>query len=783
MEELFGLSMTTLMYVLVGVVLTCMAVLGVLAARNRIMLKMGLRPIPRRPGQTALIIMGVMLSTVIMAAAFGTGDTLSSSIRNGAVEWLQEIDELVVPTRAGEDARFGAAYITEERFGELLVHLSANEKIDGIMPQAAESVSVQNIRTGLTEGRMRLVGIDPAMLDGFQGLSLLDGGEARLEDLAPDEVYVSEPSVEELEAEVGDELEVFLEGRSERLKIAGVVSAGGFAGIEPTMVVPLDRAQTLLDRPDQINTIVISNRGDSRTGVDLSEDVTKDLRVLFNDRQVAEALKALFGREDILGALDSRIAELEEEVGESGSNDELDDLRDFTAELRKPELTDELSSLLADPEVTQVVVEQLEEAELDSATAEAYTLLAGLAELQVLDIKRDIVEASEEAGTGVTSIFILFSSFSIMVGILLIFLIFVMLASARKSEMGMARAVGAKRRHLVMMFAFEGYGVRYRIGGHWRGAGAGRKHADGDGDEPDILRPGRDLHPRHTLRAPQRGGGLLPGDDNHLRDRGGVGVQGEPSEHRGRHTRPAGVDHPQGRAAIQGAAVWAAQVGRAPGLPPGRGVQGAVPAQGRGVRQEPGALRRGTALPPVWLTADRARRSQVHPAVPAEGVAGASRGSRPHLFRGCRMGEVFVVRSGCISQCGGAGTDAEVGAWADGYAVRDRRQDRLYGCGRGHACLLGAAGVCAEAAGRGAAGRLRHNVRFRHCHGRGRRVDGDVQLGPAGPRVVGADLPLRPDQARAGDGGRLPDELEVPDGADACDVRPRDLHAGQSCLC
>ena len=46
MEELFGLSMTTLMYVLLGVVLASMAVLGVLAARNRIMLKMGLRPIP-----------------------------------------------------------------------------------------------------------------------------------------------------------------------------------------------------------------------------------------------------------------------------------------------------------------------------------------------------------------------------------------------------------------------------------------------------------------------------------------------------------------------------------------------------------------------------------------------------------------------------------------------------------------------------------------------------------------------------------------------------------------
>lgn len=455
MEELFGLSMTTLMYVLLGVVLASMAVLGFLAARNRIMLKMGLRPIPRRPGQTALIIMGVMLSTVIMAAAFGTGDTLSYSIRNGAVGWLGEIDELVVPTRSGEDAQFGAAYITEERFEELLVDMSSNDKIDGIMPQIAENVSVRNTRTGLSEGRMNLVGIDPAMLGGFEGLRFEDGREARLEDLGADEVYVSEPSVDELEVQAGDELEVFLEGRSESVKVAGIISTGRFAGIEPTIVIPLDKAQAMLDRPAQINTIVISNRGDARTGVDLSEDVTKDLRVLFNDREVAGQLKDLFGREDVIGVVDAKVAALELEAGD-GTSDELDNMRQLAAELRKPELTDELSALLADPEVTQAVVEQLEESELDSAATEAYTLLSELAEFRVVEIKKDIIDASEQAGTGVTSIFILFSSFSIMVGILLIFLIFVMLASARKSEMGMARAVGAKRRHLVMMFAFEG---------------------------------------------------------------------------------------------------------------------------------------------------------------------------------------------------------------------------------------------------------------------------------------------------------------------------------------
>ena len=43
-----------------------------------------------------------------------------------------------------------------------------------------------------------------------------------------------------------------------------------------------------------------------------------------------------------------------------------------------------------------------------------------------------------------------------MVGMLLIFLVFVLLAAARSTELGMARAVGLKRRDLVQLFTFEG---------------------------------------------------------------------------------------------------------------------------------------------------------------------------------------------------------------------------------------------------------------------------------------------------------------------------------------
>jgi putative ABC transport system permease protein len=54
------------------------------------------------------------------------------------------------------------------------------------------------------------------------------------------------------------------------------------------------------------------------------------------------------------------------------------------------------------------------------------------------------------------SFFTTFGSFSIAAGILLIFLIFVMLAAERRGELGIARAVGTKRRHLVQMFLYEG---------------------------------------------------------------------------------------------------------------------------------------------------------------------------------------------------------------------------------------------------------------------------------------------------------------------------------------
>ncbi|UCE74291.1 MAG: ABC transporter permease [Methanomassiliicoccales archaeon] len=76
--------------------------------------------------------------------------------------------------------------------------------------------------------------------------------------------------------------------------------------------------------------------------------------------------------------------------------------------------------------------------------------------LEMDDVKYNYLKVARDGGDAIATLFLIFSSFAIIAGMVLIINIFVMLGEERKSEMGMARAVGMKRKHLVRMFLFEG---------------------------------------------------------------------------------------------------------------------------------------------------------------------------------------------------------------------------------------------------------------------------------------------------------------------------------------
>ena len=449
MEELFGVPMDTIMVVLLAMFLPVLAGIGVMAWRNRVMLKLGLRNIPRRKSQTALIIFGIMISTLIMAAAFGTGDSITYSIRKNAIDALGTIDEIIVSARADESDTIGSFnYFSLDRYEQLKVELSDFDLVDGLAPGIGEFAPTVNTRTSLSEGQMQITGVAPDSLDGFGRFHLTNGQEIRLETLGPNDALINEEAALELDAMLGDELVTFVGGSSVKFQVQGVVDSGGLAGDGSTLLVRLDRAQEMFGREGQINSIAISNSGGVFEGAEASDEVTDALRVLFTDREIAGQLQALLNRKDILDQLEILRPTLAEELNA--------DLTEIIRGLNEGGLSDDFISALADEDVQEEVLNAVNRADLAVVELDASTLFAGLAEFRVLDIKRQVLDVANQAGSGVTSIFIIMGLFSIMVGVLLIFLIFVMLAAARRSEMGMARAVGAKQRHLVQMFIFEG---------------------------------------------------------------------------------------------------------------------------------------------------------------------------------------------------------------------------------------------------------------------------------------------------------------------------------------
>jgi putative ABC transport system permease protein len=90
--------------------------------------------------------------------------------------------------------------------------------------------------------------------------------------------------------------------------------------------------------------------------------------------------------------------------------------------------------------------------------------------------KQRLLDAAKASGDSLGSLFLFIGSFSIIAGVGLLVLIFVMLAEERKSELGMLRAIGMKRSRLVRSFIIEGtvYALVAALVGIVVGIGVGR---------------------------------------------------------------------------------------------------------------------------------------------------------------------------------------------------------------------------------------------------------------------------------------------------------------------
>lgn len=657
---------------LAATVVLILLYLGLLWLRNPVLVKLGVRNIPRRPTQSVLIVVGLALSTIIIVSALSTGDTLTYSLRRQAVAAYGEIDEILAPpllslfvslsnnedfgeaptaSTATDDAAAsgeeeaalsesqqalqnlttggltsvltvlegGLPGITMERYEQLRAEAAAEPLIDrvaasilfptiirntttgqgeplgfifavdndydqsfGLNTTSGQPVELEQLRPGvgnifaqasnlfsmagdlaqragldlqisdvalataavgaaltaapselsgdgldLSQVRIPLdtvdqLGIDttPLREQGLTELSLsslgittdtlsslgvstttvnlenlgLDGTASFTENLLnalnlntlsteidrvlaqfglqlrQGDVYLNRLGAEQLNATVGDVLDVFIGPIPIPFRVKAIVEEAGPVGtLFPVVMLRLDEAQQLLFMNGKVNNVLVSNVGDTVGGLEHTDAVSQRLRVLAMNDAALEQVVTILRRPDVQPAVVAAAAEQQSMMEEFEGPQFLADLiqeitpmggmvtgiRDLATELAKPAISDRLREVLADTTVRGWVLEQAMPTDAKDALSVAF------GELNTFDVidplsKSTLLTVGSAAGGIFASIFSLFGFFSILAGILLIFLIFVMLATERRSEMGMARAIGMQRTHLVQMFVVEG---------------------------------------------------------------------------------------------------------------------------------------------------------------------------------------------------------------------------------------------------------------------------------------------------------------------------------------
>ena len=383
MDNLFGIPLSSFLIALTLLVVLIAGLLLWIWWRNPLLVRMGMRNVVRRKTQTTLIVIGMMLATLIVSAAFATGDTVGYSVSNQIYSDLQGADVVLAFDRNA--APTGVTDLTDADVDGLRAALRDDADVEGVTGLVQTRVPAINTADQRAEPLATLAGVDPDSIDAFNGLVSQGGQRLPGSALGGDGVYVTERLSEEIGVVAGDRFTIFYANRPRELVVLDVV---------------------------RDNAMTSSNEGQNTFSSTTGGIVTSlaEWRAITGEGQRIDliAVTAVGGVRDSL----SRVDGVEESV-------------------------------------------------------EAY-IEASDAPMEVILTKQELVDLAELIGSIFVTFFVVFGLFSIAAGVMLIFLMFIMLASERRSEMGMARAVGMKRMHLTESFIAEG--MAYNIGSALVGA-------------------------------------------------------------------------------------------------------------------------------------------------------------------------------------------------------------------------------------------------------------------------------------------------------------------------
>ena len=367
----------------------------VMVLRNRITLRMALRNFGRRKTNMALVIAGLMIGTAMISGSLVTGDTLTELFTRGAYFGYGHADEVVYARNSTTFGFQGSAY----QYLGYNVYQSLSTSLFG-NPVAGQDVA------GVTPEIIETVSIYDVNKGIVQAGAALIGTYANASRVLGD-FYSASGSIipsafRDTEAVLNDKA-----ARDLNATVGDVVK-----------VYPGQRSSSQYMNLTIVG-IAVSDARASFTGAD-DVFVTLQAAQQFTGHSNSVNYIAITNIGGLRGSLPHS-----QTVG-LAANQTLNSLYPVTSTAG--------AGCKSDP----------------SQVATPPSIPCAYAEKQLA------VDNSSAGAKSLSSFFLILSSFTILAGVVLILNIFIMLAEERKSEMGMARAVGMRRSQLTKLFLFEG---------------------------------------------------------------------------------------------------------------------------------------------------------------------------------------------------------------------------------------------------------------------------------------------------------------------------------------
>jgi len=290
----------SLALVVIGLFVIVYAGLLVLALRRPLLARLALREAVRRPGQSAIVVLGLMIGTMAIFAMQVLGDSFYDSQTRGALLAWGHVDLI-----AADGGRFFEPALATA----LAADAGVRSSVGGVQAGVELTSSVIDLDRGNVKPFVMLVGFDPAAQGPFGSYRLTDGRTTLGQDLAIDEVLISASLANALDARSGDRLRVLIGPQQTELHLAGIAKSEGPGAytLRPALFAPLANLRQLIG--DQgINVIRVAGPGQGQVEMDRAHELAPQVRAALQALPGGGSLKVREAKREDFDAQVAQIA-------------------------------------------------------------------------------------------------------------------------------------------------------------------------------------------------------------------------------------------------------------------------------------------------------------------------------------------------------------------------------------------------------------------------------------------------------------------------------------------